>query len=220
MKSIIITAGGIGKRMGSGSPKQFLELHGKPILMYTIERFYRFNSQFQLIITLPQEHLDTWKNLCEKLNFQIPHMVIPGGKERFHSVQNALTHCDFEHVGIHDGVRPFVSHETLSRLVEAIESSPAVIPVQEPKESLRMITQTGSKALDRSTIRTVQTPQFFQKEVIMKAYKQDFQSFFTDDASVVEAMGITVTLVQGNSENIKITEPIDLLIAEALMKGV
>lgn len=219
MKSIIITAGGIGKRMGSGSPKQFLELHGKPILMYTIERFYRFNSQFQLIITLPQEHLNTWKDLCEKLNFEIPHTVIPGGKERFHSVQNALAHCVFEHVGIHDGVRPFVSHDTLSRLQTAIDNSPAVIPVLEPKESLRILTQNGSKALDRSTIRTVQTPQFFQKEVLLQAYQQDFQSYFTDDASVVEALGTPITLVQGNSENIKITEPIDLVIAEAIIKG-
>jgi 2-C-methyl-D-erythritol 4-phosphate cytidylyltransferase len=219
MKSIIITAGGIGKRMGSDSPKQFLEVSGKPILMHTINRFYAYNPNFQLVLTLPEEHVETWKNLCDKLNFQVPHTVVCGGRERFHSVQNALAHCTYDFVGVHDGVRPFVSDDTLSRLEEALKYSQAVIPVLEPKESLRILTPTGSQALVRSDIRIVQTPQFFKKSVLITAYQQDFKTQFTDDASVVEAMGIQITMVNGNSENIKITEPVDLRIAQFLMTG-
>jgi 2-C-methyl-D-erythritol 4-phosphate cytidylyltransferase len=220
MKSIIITAGGIGKRMGSDSPKQFLELHGKPILMHTIARFHDYNPSFQLVLTLPAEHIETWKHLCDSLNFQVPHTIVTGGKERFHSVQNALAHCTYDYVGVHDGVRPFVSDETLARLEAALKSSQAVIPVLEPKESLRILTPTGSQALVRSDIRSVQTPQFFQKDILTAAYLQEYKSQFTDDASVVEAMGIHIEMVNGNSENIKITEPIDLRIAELLMTGV
>lgn len=220
MKSIIITAGGIGKRMGSDSPKQFLELHGKPILMHTIARFHDYNPSFQLVLTLPAEHIETWKHLCESLNFQIPHTIVSGGKERFHSVQNALAHCTYDYVGVHDGVRPCVSDETLARLEAALQSSQAVIPVLEPKESLRILTASGSQALVRSDIRSVQTPQFFQKEILTAAYQQEYKSQFTDDASVVEAMGVHIALVNGNSENIKITEPFDLRIAELLMTGI
>lgn len=219
MKSIIITAGGIGKRMGSDSPKQFLELHGKPILMHTIARFHAYNPSFQLVLTLPAEHIETWRHLCDSLKFQIPHTIVSGGKERFHSVQNALAHCTYDYVGVHDGVRPFVSDETLDRLEAALKSSQAVIPVLEPKESLRILTPSGSQALVRSDIRSVQTPQFFQKDILTAAYQQEYKSQFTDDASVVEAMGIHIDLVNGNSENIKITEPIDLQIAELLMTG-
>ena len=220
MKSIIITAGGIGKRMGSDSPKQFLELHGKPILMHTIARFHYYNPSFQLVLTLPAEHIETWKHLCDSLNFQIPHTIVRGGKERFHSVQNALAHCTYDYIGVHDGVRPFVSDETLARLEAALQSSQAVIPVLEPKESLRILTPFGSQALVRSDIRSVQTPQFFQKDILTAAYQQEYKSQFTDDASVVEAMGVHIALVNGNSENIKITEPIDLRIAELLISGV
>lgn len=220
MKSIIITAGGIGKRMGSDSPKQFLELHGKPILMHTIARFHDYNPSFQLVLTLPAEHIETWKHLCDSLNFQIPHTIVRGGKERFHSVQNALAHCTYDYIGVHDGVRPFVSDETLARLEAALQSSQAVIPVLEPKESLRILTPFGSQALVRSDIRSVQTPQFFQKDILTAAYQQEYKSQFTDDASVVEAMGVHIALVNGNSENIKITEPIDLRIAELLISGV
>jgi 2-C-methyl-D-erythritol 4-phosphate cytidylyltransferase len=220
MKSIIITAGGIGKRMESDSPKQFLELHGKPILMHTIARFHDYNPSFQLVLTLPAEHIETWKHLCESLNFQIPHTIVSGGKERFHSVQNALAHCTYDYVGVHDGVRPFVSDETLARLEAALQSSQVVIPVLEPKESLRILTPSGSQALVRSDIRSVQTPQFFQKDILTAAYQQEYKSQFTDDASVVEAMGVHIALVNGNSENIKITEPFDLRIAELLMTGI
>lgn len=220
MKSIIITAGGIGKRMGSDSPKQFLELHGKPILMHTIARFHDYNPSFQLVLTLPVEHIETWKHLCDSLNFQIPHTIVRGGKERFHSVQNALAHCTYDYIGVHDGVRPFVSDETLARLEAALQSSQAVIPVLEPKESLRILTPFGSQALVRSDIRSVQTPQLFQKDILTAAYQQEYKSQFTDDASVVEAMGVHIALVNGNSENIKITEPFDLRIAELLMTGI
>ena len=220
MKSIIITAGGIGKRMGSDSPKQFLELHDKPILMHTIARFHDYNPSFQLVLTLPAEHIETWKHLCDSLNFQIPHTIVSGGRERFHSVQNALAHCTYDYIGVHDGVRPFVSDETLARLEAALQSSQAVIPVLEPKESLRILTPFGSQALVRSDIRSVQTPQFFQKDILTAAYQQEYKSQFTDDASVVEAMGVHIALVNGNSENIKITEPIDLRIADLLISGV
>ncbi len=219
MRSIIITAGGIGQRMGSSSPKQFLELNGKPILMHTLERFYAYNPNFQLIVTLPDAHISTWETLCQTHNFQLEHLLVPGGKERFHSVQNALKHCEFETIGIHDGVRPFVSFETLTRIEAALKDELAVIPVLEPKESLRQIIPDGSIALVRSSIRLVQTPQFFDKGILLKAYEQPFSNDFTDDASVVERMGIRITLVNGNPENIKITEPLDLIFAELLLNN-
>lgn len=215
-ESIIITAGGIGKRMGSEIPKQFIEINGLPILIHTINQFYNYNSAIQIILVLPDSHIDYWNKLIKNHNFKIKHTLVKGGAERFHSIQNGLKFANGDVIGIHDGVRPFVSQKVIKILFEAAKSKKAVIPVVDVKESLRQIKTDGTKAVERSDYKIVQTPQCFTKEVIQKAYLQKFSTSFTDDASVVESAGFEIFTIQGNDENIKITTPIDLILAKVL----
>ncbi len=217
--TIIITAGGIGKRMGGEIPKQFLLLAGKPVLMHTIERFYQFDNQAQIILTLPNEWKDYWEELCDNLDFSISHEIIDGGKERFHSIQNALQIAHGELIGVHDGVRPLVSISTIEKCFHTAKAKGNAIPVLEVKESLRKLENNHSSALVRSEYRLVQTPQVFKSDVLKKAYKQSFHSAITDDASLVESLGIQINLVEGNDGNIKITTPVDLQLAELLLKS-
>lgn len=217
--TIIITAGGIGKRMGGEIPKQFLLLAGKPVLMHTIERFYQFDNQAQIILTLPNEWKDYWEELCDNLDFSISHEIIDGGKERFHSIQNALQIAHGELIGVHDGVRPLVSILTIEKCFHTAKAKGNAIPVLEVKESLRKLENNHSTALVRSEYRLVQTPQVFKSDVLKKAYKQSFHSAITDDASLVESLGIQINLVEGNDGNIKITTPVDLQLAELLLKS-
>jgi 2-C-methyl-D-erythritol 4-phosphate cytidylyltransferase len=216
--SIIITAGGIGKRMGSNIPKQFIEVKGKPILMHTIECFYSFNSNCQIILTLPSDWTSYWNELIEKYQFKIKHTIVDGGKERYDSIKNALSLCEFDVIGVHDGVRPLVSNQTIEKCLENIKELKAVIPVLGIKESLRQIDQNNSKAVSRSSYVSVQTPQFFTAEIITNAYNQPFHDNITDDASLVEQMGQKIHLVEGNEENIKVTTPMDLEIINLLIK--
>jgi 2-C-methyl-D-erythritol 4-phosphate cytidylyltransferase len=216
--SVIITAGGIGKRMESSIPKQFLPLLGKPVLLRTLERLYTILPHAQFILTLPTEWHAYWEKLVKKNACTIKHNVIDGGEERFHSVRNALNHADGAIVLVHDAVRPFVSHETITRCLKALESSPAAIPVTPVKESLREMVENENKALERSRFVLVQTPQCFQRVTLAEAYMQPYDATFTDDASVVEKAGSIITLVEGNEENIKITTPLDLQIAELLLR--
>ena len=218
MNSFIITAGGIGKRMGAKVPKQFLLLQDKPILMRTIEVFYNYDQNAQLIVTLPKEWWSFWEELCQKYSFNIPHELVEGGKERFHSIQLALKVVKGDKVAIHDGVRPLVSTGTIENSLKALEKSDAVVPVLPLKESLRKGSLEKSFSQDRSQYFTVQTPQCFNAEIIKKAYQQDFQKSFTDDASVVETIGYSIKLVYGNEENIKITSPTDLAVAGFLAR--
>jgi 2-C-methyl-D-erythritol 4-phosphate cytidylyltransferase len=218
-KSFIITAGGIGKRMNSVLPKQFLELGNKPILLVTLENLHAFDSQAEFIITLPTDWMDYWKEILTKHSCTIPHQVISGGQERFHSIKNALEAASGEVIAIHDGVRPFVSHQTLERLFQNLNSNKAVIPVFSIKESLRKIDISETEHVNRDNFKLVQTPQCFERTVIIEAYQQDFNNTFTDDASVVEANGCTIAWVDGNEENIKITSPFDLLVAQTLLKN-
>lgn len=217
--TIIITAGGIGKRMGGEIPKQFLLLAGKPVLMHTIERFYQFDNQAQIILTLPNEWKDYWEELCDNLDFSISHEIIDGGKERFHSIQNALQIAHGELIGVHDGVRPLVSISTIEKCFHTAKAKGNAIPVIEVKESLRKLENNHSTALVRSEYRLVQTPQVFKSDVLKKAYKQSFHSAITDDASLVESLGIQINLVEGNDGNIKITTPVDLQLAVLLLKS-
>lgn len=217
-RSFIITAGGIGTRMQANQPKQFIEVAGLPILMHTIRRLHSFDTDAQLLITLPEAHVSTWKSLVDQYEFNIPHGLVIGGEERFHSIQNALMHCTGSVIAVHDGVRPLVSHETLTRLFDAAETHEAVIPVVSVKESLRILVQNESKAVERSAYRVVQTPQVFHTKILIEAYKQPFTSFITDDASLVEQLGHPIFLVDGNEENIKLTTPADLGLAERLLK--
>lgn len=217
-KIAIVVAGGSGARMGSELPKQFLPLRGKPLLMYTLQRFHEADSTMELVLTLPVGELERWQAYCTEHCFCIPHRVVVGGETRFHSVLNALntltTPCM---VAVHDGVRPFVSVAVITRCFERAAQTGAAIPVVVPVDSLRQVLKEGSKAVLREDYRLVQTPQVFDSALLKAAYAQPYCTDFTDDASVVERLGHAVGLVEGNRENIKITTPFDLVVAEALM---
>ena len=215
----IIVAGGSGLRMQTSIPKQFLLLNDLPVLMHTINRFYKVDKQQTIVLVLPAEHFDYWEKLCQEYNFKTPHIVTNGGKTRFESVKNGLSLVSQESiVAIHDGVRPLVSAKTILLCKQkAIELGNA-IPVIDMDESVRMITEKGSVSVERDRYKKVQTPQVFKSDIIINAYKQDYSLLFTDDASVVENIGIEINLVEGNKENIKITHTSDLLIASELIK--
>ena len=209
-KTFIITAGGIGKRMGSDIPKQFITIVGKPILLHSMERFHSFDPTAQMIITLPADWHQFWKEILEDLNCTIQHELVEGGKERFHSIQQALTKCEGELVFIHDGVRPLVSAETLQRCEEAVIKFGSAVPVLPLKESLRKIVADQSQAVRRDDYCAVQTPQCFRFEMLKSAYSKDYHDGITDDASLIEEAGFPIHLVQGNEENIKVTTGLDL----------
>ena len=216
---VIIVAGGSGSRMGTEIPKQFLELYRKPVLMHTIQVFHNFYPESKIILVLPEDQQPFWKELCLKHSFSLPHQVVFGGKTRFHSVQNGLSQIDGKGiVFIHDGVRPLVSKETLERCLETAQKSGNAIPVLPVNESLRKQEGNLNISVDRSQYFSVQTPQTFRSEQILEAFKQEFDPAFTDDASVTEKAGFPIYLVEGNRENIKITNPTDLIVAEALMQ--
>lgn len=218
---MIIVAGGSGKRMGSDVPKQYLPINGKPILMRTIERIKQYDSNISIIIVLPENQISYWKLLCSEYAFNLPCTIAFGGKERFYSVKNALTYVpDDCLVGVHDGVRPFVSNETLDRLFEVAEKNSAVIPAIAPHESVRMDTGDSNSIIDRNIVKLIQTPQIFHSSLLKKAYSTDYKTMFTDDASVVEqVMGNKIKLVEGNRENIKITTTFDLMMAEVIYEN-
>ena len=210
--AVIIVAGGKGLRMGGNIPKQFIVVDGKPILMHTIERFHNFDSTIQLVVVLPKDQHDYWNGLCQQYGFDIPITIADGGKERFHSVKNGLAcaHPRCSLIGVHDGVRPYVAVDVIQRCYEAAAANGAAIPVVDVFETLRHITPDGSHTVPRQDYKLVQTPQVFQADLLRRAYEQPFTPSFTDDASVVEALGHTITLVEGNRENIKITTKEDL----------
>lgn len=216
--SVIITAGGIGKRMESVLPKQFIPIHDKPVLMYTIERFYHFDPKCEILVTLPEDWLIYWKNLMVEQDFKIPHRIVEGGEERYNSIKNALSHCSGEYIIVHDGVRPMVNEDTISRCLHLVRKTGAVIPVLSLKESLRKVEGENTVAVDRSEYMIVQTPQCFKKEIILKAYERDYHTAVTDDACLVEESGVIISTVEGNEENIKITTQADLRYAELLLK--
>jgi 2-C-methyl-D-erythritol 4-phosphate cytidylyltransferase len=215
--SVIITAGGIGKRMGTDLPKQFLEIQGKPILLHCLEKFHSFDSTLEIIITLPADWMSYWTELLKTFQCEIPHRVSTGGQERFHSIQMALSQCTGDFIMVHDGVRPLVSHETIQRCIEGLAHSDSVIPVLAVKDSLRVLTKDGSEMVNRNDYKLVHTPQCFKAELLKKAYQTSFHEGMTDDASVVGLIGPEPFLVKSNEENIKITTSSDLAIAAALL---
>ena len=234
---VIIVAGGKGLRMGGDIPKQFLPIGGKPVLMRTIERFWAYSEDLQIILVLPETQQDYWRELCEEYRFPMPattplprqggagsgsYLLANGGQTRFHSVQNglALVPDDAEGVvGVHDGVRPFPSIEVIRNCYETAREKKAVIPVIPVVETVRHLEGEGSVTVPRGDYRLVQTPQTFDIQLLKKANSQPYNDGFTDDASVVESYGHAITLVEGNRENIKITTPYDLVIAEAILKS-
>ena len=225
---VIIVAGGKGLRMGSDIPKQFLPIGGKPVLMRTIERFREYSEDLQIILVLPEAQQDYWRQLCEDYHFDVTYQLANGGQTRFHSVQNglALIPDDAEGVvGVHDGVRPFPSLEVIRNCYETARTQKAVIPVIPVVETVRKLDLTKCQTLcevesitvPRDEYRLVQTPQTFDIQLLKAANRQPYNEGFTDDASVVESYGHQITLVEGNRENIKITTPYDLKIAECIM---
>lgn len=216
-RTVLIVAGGKGLRMGSDLPKQFLPIAGKPVLMHTIEAFYHFNEEIKIILVLPPDQQSYWRKLCFKHQFTIVHEIVDGGETRFHSVKNGLYYVEPGLVGVHDGVRPFVSRQVIERCYQQALLNKAVVPVVDVVETLRHLNDHGSETVTRSDYKLVQTPQVFDVELLKQAYAQPYTSSFTDDASVVEAMGVPVYLTEGNRENIKITTPFDLKISSVLV---
>jgi 2-C-methyl-D-erythritol 4-phosphate cytidylyltransferase len=215
---VVVVAGGSGKRMGADIPKQYLELAGKPVLMHTLERFKAFNDSIEIIAVLPENQLRFWADLQKKYFFTVQHTLVKGGRARFFSVRNGLKFVDVPGlVAIHDGVRPFVSIETIKRCFETAEKAGNAIPVIPPSDTLRMISDKGSSPINRLLVRQVQTPQVFRAELIKKAYLQEYRPEYTDDATVLESTGVKINLVEGNRENIKITTPEDLVISAAFL---
>jgi 2-C-methyl-D-erythritol 4-phosphate cytidylyltransferase len=218
---VVIVAGGSGKRMGAEIPKQFLELEGRPVLMHTIERFKTFNDAIEIITVLPENQLRFWIDLQKKHSFNILHTLVKGGANRFLSVRNGLKFVNTPGlVAIHDGVRPFVSIDTIKRCFETAEKLGNAVPAISPTESLRIINDHGSIPVNRFHVKQIQTPQVFNAALIKNAYLQEYNPEFTDDATVLEKSGEKINLIEGNRENIKITTPEDLLISAALLKSI
>ena len=222
-KYIIVVAGGKGTRMGGEMPKQFQLIGGKPVVMVTLERLHAADPSIQFILVLPAEHIELWKELCKEYSFAVPLILTQGGSTRFHSVQNGLAQVDdIEEalVGVHDGVRPFVSREVMENCFREAWIHGAAIPMLDLQDSLRHIVGGNgvTEVVPRDRYRLVQTPQVFKLSLLRRAYEQRFMESFTDDASVVEALGEQVVGVEGNRENIKLTTPFDLMVAKTLIE--
>ena len=230
-KYVVIMAAGSGTRMGAQLPKQFLELDGKAILRKTIEVFLEACPDVSVITVLPKPYLDYWKDYCYKNNFICPQILVSGGITRFHSVKNALKRVpDGALVAIHDGVRPLISVQMVRDMFEKAESTPALIPVIPCVDTMKVLqknvcedageilTAVAGQSVDRSVLYGAQTPQIFYSEVLKDAYNQPFDTAFTDDASVVEKHGKSLSFVIGERLNIKITTSEDLILAEAVLR--
>ncbi|MDY2703075.1 MAG: 2-C-methyl-D-erythritol 4-phosphate cytidylyltransferase [Prevotella sp.] len=220
---IIIVAGGKGQRMGSSVPKQFLLLCGKPVLMHTIEAFHSYSTSLEIILVLPEEQQTHWKELCEEYGFTTPHTVVSGGSTRFESSRNGISVIPDDAdgvVGIHDGVRPLVSAAVIDRCYESARENYAAIPVMPLTDTLRFVGESGcGRNVLRSDYVIVQTPQVFDIALAKRAFSLPYKESFTDDASVVEDLGCQVSVVEGCRENIKLTTPFDMKVAEAILHG-
>lgn len=220
-RSTIIVAGGVGKRMAAPVPKQFLLLGGMPVLCRTIAAFHRFDPAMQLVVVLPKEQMEAWEARCAAHDFQVPHTVVAGGTERFHSVKEGLRKVRHNGlVAVHDGVRPVVSDNLIGKCLRAAERHGAAIPVVPVSSSVRAVEGGSSHAVDRTALRLVQTPQSFQVPLLRTAFELPYDPAFTDEATLVERIGTMLHLVEGEEQNIKVTTPLDLELAEVLLKAV
>ncbi len=218
----IIVAGGSGARMQSAIPKQFLLLKGKPVLMHTIEAFYHSAIQPQIILVLHPDFHPAWEHLCREHNFKVPHQLVNGGSTRFHSVKNGLDIIPDDTdavIAVHDAVRPLTSDRIINESYKYAAEYGNAITAVKSRDSVRQLKNNISRSLLREEVYLVQTPQTFQSSQIKKAYLQRYNAKFTDDASVVEETGITIHLIEGSYQNIKITFPEDIAIAECLLGG-
>ena len=224
--AVIIVAGGRGTRFGGPTPKQFLNLDGRPVLMHTIEAFAQAGvSDLDIIVVLPHDQRPTWQQLCSKYGFSINHTVVDGGNSRFESVRNgirAIEACGNVDgvIAVHDGVRPLAGTELIKRAFDEAAQFGSAIPVVNVTDSIRAVDgDSASHIVPRSTLRAVQTPQAFNAAQLIAAYRCEPSDDFTDDASVFEAAGHSVHLTEGNTRNLKITHPIDILVAEKLIEN-
>lgn len=216
--SVILVAGGEGTRFGSVLPKQFQLLSGKPVLFHSLLTFSEAFPGINIVVVLPENYIDLWKKLCFEHYIELPHQVVAGGPERFHSVKSGLAVIDNDCiVAIHDAARPLVSKALVRRVFIQARVHPAVVPAIIPHDSVRMVDKALNKPVSRDLLRLIQTPQVFHSEILKKAYQQNYRLEFTDDATVVESVGMKITLIEGDPENIKITTPTDLIIAQAIL---
>jgi 2-C-methyl-D-erythritol 4-phosphate cytidylyltransferase len=221
MKKIaVIVAGGSGARMNSALPKQFLLLNNKPVLFYTLDTFLKAYSDLHIILVLPEEHIAAGQEIIDAYFDYNRIQITEGGRTRFHSVQNGLQLITEESiVFVHDGVRCLLSTDLIHRCYEAALEFGSAVPVTDSKDSVRLQREDRNEAIDRNLIKLVQTPQTFHSKILLPAYKIDFKDKFTDEATVVEAFGLKIHLVEGEENNFKITKPLDILIAEQVLKG-
>ncbi len=218
-KYVLIVAGGKGLRMKSELPKQFIEINNRPVLMRTFDVFSSIGNINHFILVLAAEHINYWQELCEKHHFKTEHTVIEGGPKRYHSVKRGLSLIPTNSlVAIHDAVRPFVSKSIIDNGFDVAARKGNAIPSVAIKESIRKISGSLNKSVNREKYKIVQTPQFFQSGLIKRAYEQTFNEKFTDDANILESSGKQIYLIEGDTKNIKITHPEDLVYAESLLK--
>lgn len=215
----VIVAGGSGTRMNAQLPKQFMLLAGKPVMMHTIAAFASSPQKPEIVVVLNKQYFDVWKQLCEEHQFSTPHTLVAGGRARFHSVKKALDIIENNAViAIHDAVRPLISTEIISKAYEKAFADGNAVAAVPSKDSVRLLKANGvSQNVNRSEVFLVQTPQTFQSTILKKAYEQDYSEEFTDDASVAERFGVQINLLPGDPDNLKITFPSDLKIAELIL---
>ena len=216
----VVVAGGAGTRMGSLLPKQFLLLQGKPVLYYTLKAFIEAIPGIQIILVLPEEHLELGREIVDGFFDKQQILLTAGGETRFHSVQNGLRHVTEESIiFVHDGVRCLLTADLIQRCYQSALDTGSAVPVIEMKDSVRMVTEDGNEPVDRTQLRIVQTPQTFHSKILLPAFEIDYKERFTDEATVVEAFGLKVTLVEGDTTNIKITNPVDMVIASTILES-
>jgi len=218
-KYAIIVAGGSGVRMGTGIPKQFISLDGKPVIYHTIQAFLDAFGDIEIILVLPQGHIDTGEEILKKYFPNVRIKIVTGGETRFHSVKNGLTEVKSDSVVfVHDGVRCLITAELIKECYKTALQKGSAIPAVASKDSIRLRKENKTEAFNRNNVLLIQTPQTFQSSILLKAFEVDYQENFTDEATVVEALGIDVSIVQGDENNIKITKLVDLLIAEKILQ--
>ncbi len=218
-KYVIIVAGGNGSRMKSEVPKQFMLLKGKPVLYYAVSVFLQTYSDCNIILVLPEEHVAAGQEIIDAFFGYDRIKIVIGGRTRFHSVQNGLQLIDDEDsvIFVHDAVRPFITSDLITRCYESVVETGSAIPVTDCKDSVRIITDDGNEAIERRTVKLVQTPQVFHGRILLSAYRIDFKEKYTDEATVAEAFGLKLSLIPGDDHNIKITTPTDMLVAESIL---
>lgn len=217
----LIVAGGSGQRMGAQQPKQFLLLAGKPLLIHTIEAFSKAGKSINIFLVLPENQIQHWESLCREYDFRIPHSIVAGGESRGNSVKNGLDSINATDglVAVHDGVRPLVNKNLINRAFAEAEMKSNAIPCVKVNDSLRLISGSANVPLDREKVRAVQTPQCFRLDLLRQAYERPDFAAYTDDAQLYEAQGFDLAFIDGSNENIKITTPADLRVAESILKS-